>query len=385
MNYTDENIEYAHRILHRRHELDDREVAGWLQDTDNLKLLEEMTNIKGALSSSSRSHLKKSLLDRILRQISRKRYRLLYRTLAATAAAVLLLAGTFLFLWNSSEAREDHTPELAHHIRPGSSKGILYLAHSTDSMVNQSLRSQGNEILRLVEEIDPAGEALQVITPGGQVKEEFHRLLIPPGGFYKMELRDGSSVWLNADSELKIPVNFGEKTREVALTGEGYFDITKDPTRPFTLHLKAAKVTVLGTILNISAYDNEEHIVTTLVNGSVRFYTEKTGEEIILKPGMQSRMDVHTGEMTVERVETEPFISWINGQFSFRSLKLDAILRQLQRWYDFELVYQNPEVKENEFRGVINRDMAIKDVFDILEETTDARFDIEGRTVIVRK
>ena len=100
---------------------------------------------------------------------------------------------------------------------------------------------------------------------------------------------------------------------------------------------------------------------------------------------MQSDMEVATGKTVVSEVDPSLYSSWIEGRFVFQALDLESILRQLQRWYDFEVFFQQQEVKNYRFRGVLSRDMDIRQALDIIEETTDLKFDIKGKTILVRK
>ena len=164
------------------------------------------------------------------------------------------------------------------------------------------------------------------------LKEEYNSLKIPVGGFYKLVLSDGTKVWLNADSELKYPVRFVGGKREVYLKGEGYFQVSKDSCRQFIVHLQNSEITVLGTAFNVSAYEDEAHVYTTLEEGRVAFYSRQNKQRILLKPGMQSDMEVATGKTVVSEVDPSLYSAWIEGRFVFQSLDLESILRQLQRW-----------------------------------------------------
>ena len=124
---------------------------------------------------------------------------------------------------------------------------------------------------------------------------------------------------------------------------------------------------------------------TTLVNGSVRILSEKNGQEEVLTPGMQGVMNIQTGQLTVREVDVESYVAWREGRFVFRTMTLDLIMHQLQRWYDFEVFYQNPELKEYEFRGVIKRDMDLDKVLSVIKATTNVDFDVKGKVITIIK
>lgn len=170
--------------------------------------------------------------------------------------------------------------------------------------------------------------------------EIYSTLVVPTGGFYPLELSDGTRVWLNSESELRFPVKFLSDKRQVTLKGEAYFTVKKDSTKPFIVHIENASVEVLGTTFNINTYGDDENIYTTLVNGSVRFVSEKNKQEVILKPGMQSVMNTRTGNTDIRQVDVQDYISWKEGRFVFHSMTLESIMQQLRRWYDIQVFYQ---------------------------------------------
>ena len=198
-----------------------------------------------------------------------------------------------------------------------------------------------------------------------------------------VELPDHSVACLNRNTSLHYNRWGFRFFREVKLKGEAYFDVQKDTSRRFVVHLKESNVTVLGTSFNIKAYGDEDYIYTTLVEGKVCFTSEKKNEEVTLRPGMQSVLNLKSGKTELKEVEVEQFTAWRQGRFVFPSTTLGDLMCQLKRWYDIDVVYLAPEVKGYEFRGAINRDMDLKNVLAIVEKTSNVIFDINGRTIKV--
>lgn len=378
--YTDDN-EFAILILHHRETLSDEEVSEWLDDPAHVELLGKMACLRmeaGNINLGDGEQFRK----RLHRQLYIRR-RIRY---AVSVAALILLAIGIWPLWKSTHAPEPPHMAQLEHIAPGSQKAqlilddgkIIPLQPNTQKIMHLNSGTVQNDSLEgLKYHFDK--------TSGTTTAGIYHTLSIPVGGFYTLELSDGTKVWLNAASELKYPVQFSGRKREVYLEGEGYFQVSTDTARQFIVHLKNASVAVLGTKFNINAYTDEQNIYTTLAEGSVAFYSELRHRQIILSPGMQSVMDVKTGVTSVEEVDPSVYTSWVDGSFVFHSLRLEMIMRQLQRWYDFEIFYQNPEVKEYTFRGVVNRDMNIERVLKMIERATDVHFRIEQKTVVVSK
>ncbi len=384
MSYKDDDIEFANRLLTRREELNDEEVTAWLKEKDHVKLLDEIAAIRQRLSGQSYGgndeeeflHLEKSIYDQKSRRMTLR---------WSIAASIILLVGLFVGrtingVWDMHEEQE-----LAKNVmQPGTSKAILMMADGKEVVLEQG---QNLNIL-LNERVRVATNSRGIVYEEhgkGVVTEEYNKLTTPIGGEYSLVLSDGTKVFLNADSELKYPVEFSDGKRIVDLKGEAYFEVHKDSLRPFVVRMNGSEVTVLGTSFNVNTYGDDGQIYTTLVNGSVRVSSVKNGQAEVLKPGMQSVMDVQSGQLTVREVDVEPYVAWREGRFVFRTMTLDLIMRQLQRWYDFEVFYQNPELKDYEFRGVIKRDMDLDKVLSVIKVTTNVDFEVKGKVITIIK
>ena len=384
MGYKDDDIEFANRLLTRREELNDEEVTAWLKEKDHVELLDEIAAIRQKLSGQSYGenseeeflYLEKSIYDRKSRRMTLR---------WSIAASIILLVGLFVGRTISGVRDIHEEQELAKSVmQPGTSKAILMMADGKEVVLEQG---QNLNIL-LNERVRVATSSQGIVYEEygkGMVTEEYNKLTTPVGGEYSLVLSDGTKVFLNADSELKYPVEFSDGKRIVDLKGEAYFEVHKDSLRPFIVRINGAEVTVLGTSFNVNTYGDDGQIYTTLVNGSVRVSSMKNKQEEILKPGMQSVMNVQSGLLTVREVDVEPYVAWREGRFVFRAMTLDLIMRQLQRWYDFEVFYQNSELKDYEFRGVIKRDMDLDKVLSVIKATTNVDFEVKGKVITIIK
>jgi len=213
---------------------------------------------------------------------------------------------------------------------------------------------------------------------------EYNQLIVPKGGEFCLKLADGSSVWLNSESTLKFPVQFASTCREVYLEGEAFFDIRKDEHTPFIVRSGDRSVTVLGTRFNISAYGNDPNWQVTLVQGCVSVQIPDH-ENKILHPSEQYVFNNLTGNIEMKTVETELYTSWIDGKFYFKGYRFEDIVKKLERWYDFQIRYQQEEIKDMYFRGVIDKHQPLEKILRYLEETTDIAFDVQGKIVTVKK
>ena len=384
MDYKDDDIEFANRLLARREELNDEEVTAWLKEKDHVELLDEIAAIRQKLSGQSYGenseeeflYLEKSIYDRKSRRMTLR---------WSIAASIILLVGLFVGRTISGVRDIHEEQELAKSVmQPGTSKAILMMADGKEVVLEQgqNLNILLNERVRVA----TSSQGIVYEEHGkGMVTEEYNKLTTPVGGEYSLVLSDGTKVFLNADSELKYPVEFSDGKRIVDLKGEAYFEVHKDSLRPFIVRMNGAEVTVLGTSFNVNTYGDDGQIYTTLVNGSVRVASMKNKQEEMLKPGMQSVMNVQSGLLTVREVDVEPYVAWREGRFVFRAMTLDLIMRQLQRWYDFEVFYQNSELKDYEFRGVIKRDMDLDKVLSVIKATTNVDFEVKGKVITIIK
>ena len=384
MDYKDDDIEFANRLLARREELNDEEVTAWLKEKDHVELLDEIAAIRQKLSRQSYGesgeeeflYLEKSIYDRKSRRMTLR---------WSIAASIILLVGLFVGRTISGVRDIHEEQELAKSVmQPGTSKAILMMADGKEVVLEQgqNLNILLNERVRVA----TSSQGIVYEEHGkGMVTEEYNKLTTPVGGEYSLVLSDGTKVFLNADSELKYPVEFSDGKRIVDLKGEAYFEVHKDSLRPFIVRMNGAEVTVLGTSFNVNTYGDDGQIYTTLVNGSVRVSSMKNKQEEILKPGMQSVMNVQSGLLTVRKVDVEPYVAWREGRFVFRAMTLDLIMRQLQRWYDFEVFYQNSELKDYEFWGVIKRDIDLDKVLSVIKATTNVDFEVKGKVITIIK
>jgi transmembrane sensor len=307
--------------------------------------------------------------------------------IAAASVILILLAGIFYFNKNGrndNDLVKRRVPSLLKNdLPPGGNKAILTLANGSkiilDSAQNGILSSQGNiKIIKLDNgqlAYDKSG-----VTNSSEVL--YNTIATPKGGRYELTLSDGSKVWLNAASSLHFPTAFSGKERKVELTGEGYFEVAHNKEKPFIVTANNMDVRVLGTHFNINAYSDENSIKTTLLEGSVKVSKGNTSR--IMVPGDQASMENLTGEITVKKdADLDEAVAWKNGKFIFQSADIKSIMRQLEKWYDVNVVYDK-NVTNEEFIGSISRQVNISQILDMLKKAGSVDFEIKGRTVMVK-
>jgi len=208
-------------------------------------------------------------------------------------------------------------------------------------------------------------------------------LIIPSGGQYRVILSDGTKVWLNAKSEITFPAEFVGNSRNVKLSGEAYFEVAKNKVKPFFVHTPQQEIKVLGTHFNVNAYGNEQHINTTLVEGRIKVSNGTAGTSVMLEPGQQAQAGGRsaTDIKVVYNADIEKITAWKNGLFNFNGATLHEVMRQLERWYDIEVVYEKgaPEIT---FWGKMTKDISLNGLLIGLGKS-DVHLRLEGRKLIV--
>jgi len=198
----------------------------------------------------------------------------------------------------------------------------------------------------------------------------------PAGGQVRvLTLPDGTKVWLNAASSLKYPVVFGGAKRKVELTGEGYFEVAKDPMYPFEVSAGGSTVQVLGTHFNVNAYTDEPAVKVVLAEGAIRL-----NNSVVLKPGEQG-MIAKNGNLEKDKADLVMALAWKNGQFVFKQTPIDLLMRQVARWYNATIVY-DAKVPDH-FNAEIGRDVPVSKLLHLLEATGSVHFKIENNTITV--
>ena len=174
----------------------------------------------------------------------------------------------------------------------------------------------------------------------------YHCLEVPRGGEFSFLLPDSTTVFLNAESRLRFPDRFVPGSeRIVYLSGEAYFDVKRDPRSPFLVCLEHSAVKVTGTSFNVKAYPDDTNEATTLISGTVSMGIGTTEQWIVLKPGEQGYYDATRKTLLQQTVDVNYYTAWKDGMFRFRDVRLEEIMRVVERWYDMTVVYEDESAK----------------------------------------
>lgn len=307
------------------------------------------------------------------------------------AAAVILLGGTGLYLWNTQKHISPETvqpPPVKSDKMPGTERAILTLANgqiiTLDSSANGQLATENGSVIRKQDGTIVYNNALP------ESKAVFYNTMSTPrGGQYQIILADGTKAWLNAESAITFPTAFTGNKREVTIKGEVYFDVTKDAAKPFIVNINhRSRIEVLGTQFNVNAYEDERTVNTTLLEGAIKVWAgnedNHSSEGAILKPGQEAQVAADNGSMKiVNNPDLNKAVAWTKGVFNFEDLPLEKAMRQLARWYDIQVVYEQP-VREVQFGGTLKRNLPLSGILHFLEGAgLHYRLEGENRLVIL--
>jgi ferric-dicitrate binding protein FerR (iron transport regulator) len=266
-------------------------------------------------------------------------------------------------------------------IKPGTTTAVLTLANGTnivlDKAENGVVAKSGNTAIKKLK------NGLLAYTHNGTAApadaNALNTITIPRGGQYTVTLPDGTNVWLNSESSLTYPVAFNGADRSVTLKGEAYFEVAKNKQLPFIVRTPQVNVKVLGTHFNVNAYEDDNDVKTTLLEGSVNLSNQATSAMLV--PGQQGISGANSKIIT-RKANINQVMAWKAGYFIFRDSNIHQIMKQISRWYDVEIEYKGDSSTKT-FGGTYAKNKDINELLKGLELTGLVHFKIEGRRIIV--
>ena len=284
------------------------------------------------------------------------------------AAIIIIMAGIGAWLLTSTKKQtlvvQNKIPApVQNDVLPGSDKAILTLSNGQKiglTAAGQQTITDGNLAIENRNGVLHYAESDDVL---------YNTMSTPKGGQYRLALPDGTNVWLNAASSITYPTSFPGKERIVSITGEAYFEVTKNPAKPFIVKTFKDEIIVLGTHFNINAYSDEPLMKTSLLEGTVRINNQ------ILHPGQAFA----NGKIIQTNIEQD--LAWKNGFFNFDQADIQTVMRQLSRWYNIDVQFEGT-IRSRKFWGEIRRDIRLSDLLDGLK-SSDIHFKIEGNRLTV--
>ena len=302
------------------------------------------------------------------------------RGLAAVAAVCLVAIGIY-WCWLREDCSGTLIPQTSTSVIPaGGNKAVLTLANG------EQIHLYGDTVTSIKQQdgsVAEASSASLVYQNIPSLSEEllYNSLSIPRKGEFSLVLSDGTKIWLNSESKVEYPIVFPSGERRVRLQGEAYFQVASDRLSPFIIEMGKVQVQVLGTSFNLRAYQDENMIQTTLVEGRVCMFTDK--RRILLSPNEQGYVDLKTGNLAKKQVDVRAYIGWKNGRFMFERQTLENIMRTLSRWYDVQVVFLSEKARHIEFTGNLRRYDDFGQIVSMLALACPAKFNVSGTTIYI--
>ncbi|WP_435139648.1 FecR family protein [Formosa sp. A9] len=293
------------------------------------------------------------------------------------AAIIIVLFGVFLFSKNPTQQPAEHVVNNEKSIELILENGEVQRISATDSQ--EIALTNGNII--------GSQNGNQLNYKKSELKKlVYNELKIPNGKRFSIALSDETLVHLNAGSSLRYPVNFiAGQPREVYLSGEGYFNVTKDTAHPFIVHADAVNVKVLGTSFNVSAYPKASNIETVLVEGAVQLFKNETPDQkTVLEPGYMAESKKTESAIGITKVNTALYTSWISGDLIFKKTPFTKMLDCLERSYDVKIINNNENLNALNFNASFNVNIeSISDIMEILSEMQSFKYTIKDKIILI--
>lgn len=342
-------------------------------------------NVPILLKESEKEQLKRKMLRDMLKQIGSQspgkvvpfyKKKEFIRKIAV-AAVFFIVAASILFIYNPRKQSHVVIAQniLKEDIAPGHNGAILHLSNgktiALDSTGDGVIAQQGGlKIVKKDGKLSYIGKSDKVV---------YNDIVTARGQQWELELPDGTKVWLNAASSIHYPLSFKGKERLVKITGEAYFEVVHNSAQPFKVQVGNVQIEDIGTTFNVNAYSDEPLTKTTLVDGSVK--VSRGNNTKLLTPGQQAITQENNSIQIKKNVNVEEVISWKNGQIRFENEDLQTIMRQISRWYNVDITYQD-NIPNKIFNGGISRKSNLSELLKILE-FEGVHFTQKGRNIIV--
>ncbi len=303
----------------------------------------------------------------------------------AAVAVLLVGVGFALFQWKTRTPSASSTT-LAEQksILAGSSKAVLTLA-SGEKVVLEETMTDSIQVDGAIIEKKAGGLSYQQTKEDIEVQQEvFNVISIPYGGEYRLTLADGTRVWMNSASELEYPVKFIGDQRVVYIKGEAYFEVAENPEKPFIVKTSHnMEVKVLGTHFNISAYEEEATISTTLAEGKVTVSDGTSTVELV--PNQQAVFEKANKHITCRDVDAYQYLAWKDGKFIFEEESLENIMERISRWYNVQVFFNGNTIRHLRFSGDLEKYDDFSTVIRMLEKVSRIRVEIKGKAVFIEE
>ena len=316
-------------------------LTEWLKEEKNQIVFKDFVKTNYAIDTAmytfDSTEVKKQLTERIQKEnnvFQKRRFSSYYKYVAI----LILILGGFYFYQNSNlfHAKENV-------IVPREDDIVLQSGNESAETINISetrdVTDKDGKVIGKQEK-----NRLVYFNTNSNQKMIYNTLKIPYGKKFEVQLSDGTIVYLNAGTSLRYPVQFAKnQSRQVYLTGEAFFEVSKDKAHPFTVNAQEVSVEVLGTKFNVNSYIEDVSTNVVLVEGKVSLYKDKKTAEnqVYLTPGLKGSNIRGQQKIITESVNTDYYTAWVTGSLVFKNASFDAIIKTLERRYNVTVINKN--------------------------------------------
>lgn len=339
-------------------------------------LLSELRHQDDSFTGFEKAELEKRVQRKIEQDARQLKRRQLVQSLMKYAAVALIFTAIGGLLVYLNMGKESVYKEFANQtiMVPSSAQGPLLIT-SNGNKVN--LKKPSSTV-----DYSQKGSVLlnndSVLQTSEEDTNTMNQLVIPYGNQSRVVLSDNTVVWLNAGSRLVYPTHFKNKTREVLLIGEAFFEVAKNPEKPFIVKASGIDIRVLGTKFNVSAYAEDNLIQTVLNEGSVairRAGAKFFEKDVVISPNQMASFDKISNGTKIYKVSAEKYCLWTKGMMNFEEVDFSQVIKQLTRFYNISVAFSDQQNEKMRISGKLDLKKSRKEVIEYLEKVSLTRFE----------
>lgn len=368
------------------------ELENWKNSTpENTRLFERIIHKENRLSNHQQMQSVdvRSAWKATQKELRPLRYRRIQKFLRYAAIILLFITSAAFVYYILNENNRLLEKQRSESIGPGGPKATLILSegekYDLEDEKNVVVEDQGGIIVENKNFALNYNDSTVIKAPA---KKLYHTIEVPRGGEYRVVLSDGSVIHLNSMTTLKYPVKLDENIREVELLkGEAFFEVARNESSPFVIKTKEARLNVLGTSFNVSAYEDDSEALITLETGSLEVQNlNNVNDKVVLKPDQQAVITIgDLGPMAVNEVDATIYSSWRYGTFVFKNEPLEKIMQSLARWYEIEIFFEDESLKQIQFSANVSRYSNIEPILELLQITKKIKIETDNKYVLISK
>lgn len=223
-----------------------------------------------------------------------------------------------------------------------------------------------------------------LVAPAEQLEEKAPQVIYATtsiGENKTITLSDGTRVTLNANTVFSYPEKFSEKSREVSLRGEAFFDVAHNPEKPFKVATgNGMNIQVLGTVFNVKSYPEDQNVETTLVSGKVKVVEEQNQKTVVLAPSQRATYVKDADKLIVDNVQTTKYTSWREGRLIYDETPIRQVISDLKRKYKVEISVESPGIMDYRYTGEFNN-LDIEQILDLFEVSSPILYKMRNNQI----